>query len=137
MNGKDAVAKRKKGPATVRKEGDVKEVKELIEQEIAEEMLGRSVKKGSGRRRGSITGWTKQIQELQAQQEGEEGEEGEEGGEADGIENEVKTSGQEEGRVDRERESGEDSSDDWAIEPSVTKRKEKQARKGAKVKGKR
>ena len=78
MNGNDVEIKRKKGPATVRKEGDVNEVKELIEREIAEEMLGKSVKKGSGRRRGSIKGWTKQIQELQAQQEGEEEEEEEE-----------------------------------------------------------
>ncbi|KAF8427820.1 hypothetical protein EV426DRAFT_369811 [Tirmania nivea] len=74
MNGKD-LPKKKKGPATVRKEGDVREVKELIEREIAEEMLGKSVKRGSGRSRGSIRGWTKQIQELQAQQEAEEGEE--------------------------------------------------------------
>ena len=77
MNGKD-LPKKKKGPATVRKEGDVREVKELIEREIAEEMLGKSVKKGSGRSRGSIRGWTKQIQELQAQQEAEEVEDGEE-----------------------------------------------------------
>jgi len=93
MNGKD-LPKKKKGPATVRKEGDVKEVKEMIEREIAEEMLGKSVKKGSGRSRGSIRGWTKQIQELQSQQEGEEGEEGEE---ADGVKGEKEESSDEEG----------------------------------------
>lgn len=114
MNGKDIEVKRKKGPATVRKEGDVKEVKELIEREIAEEMLGKSVKKGSGRRRGSIKGWTKQIQELQAQQEGEEGEEEEEEEEGDEEEEEMqvlleKNRGKD---IDREGESQIESNDE-------------------------
>lgn len=73
MNGKD-IPKIKKTKA-VGADGDVAEI---IEREIAEEMLTRSVKKGTGRSRGSIKGWTKQIQELQAQQEMEEAE-GEEG----------------------------------------------------------
>lgn len=103
MNGKD-LPKRKKGPSTVRKEGDVSEVKELIEQEIAEEMLGKSVKKGSGRSRGSIRGWTKQIQELQAQQEGEEGEEEEE-----------EEGGEEEEGKDEEKEESSDGEGDEEV----------------------
>lgn len=103
MNGKDS-PKKKKGPATVRKEGSIHEVKEMIEREIAEEMLEKSVKKGSGRSRGSIRGWTKQIQELQAQQEGEDGEEGvdNEAKEKDRIQEEEEEEGEE------EEESGSD-----------------------------
>ncbi|KAF8473130.1 hypothetical protein BDZ91DRAFT_714042 [Kalaharituber pfeilii] len=72
--GKGGKGKGKAGTGTIKE----KDVKDMIEREIAEEMLANSVKRGSGRSRGSIRGWTKQIQDVQAQQDHEEGEESEE-----------------------------------------------------------
>lgn len=43
-----------------------KSVMEEVEREIAPELLKNSVKRGSGRNRGSIRGWTKQVQNEQA-----------------------------------------------------------------------
>lgn len=43
-----------------------KTVMEEVEREIAPELLMNSVKRGSGRNRGSIRGWTKQVQKEQS-----------------------------------------------------------------------
>ncbi|KAI5794460.1 hypothetical protein DFH27DRAFT_566572 [Peziza echinospora] len=67
MNGKDVPRGKKDA---------VLGVKEQIEREIAEEMLANSVKRGGGRSRGSIRGWTKQIMAAQQEEQENEDEEG-------------------------------------------------------------